>query len=454
MKIKRIITIILLILTFFIISSSLFSQTIERFPKPDFQSDYQRPNTKLTDPETNIFIYIDVLLLIIALSLASFFALKTRSRKNLFILMLGSLIYFGFIKKGCICSVGALQNVSLALFQQDYLIPISVILFFLLPLIFTLFFGRTFCAAVCPFGAIQDIVVIKPVKVPTALSEPLKIIPYIYLGLSVLLAGTGTGFIICQYDPFVGFFRFSGNFSMIFLGISFLILGTVVARPYCRFFCPYGILLKWMSFLSHKHVKITPTECNNCRLCETSCPTGAILAPDDLSGTVNSERNVKRIFLSLVILPIIVFLSGWSFSRISISLSNLNPTISLAEEILIDTPDKQSDKIKAFKTTGELKEQLISRAKKISSQFHRGGWIIGLILGFIIALKMILSSIRRRSTEYRIDTGDCVSCARCFEYCPFEMVRLGLISPDEIPQFVVPNPETLKEKRDLKNDRK
>ncbi|MHC5086583.1 MAG: 4Fe-4S binding protein, partial [Planctomycetota bacterium] len=38
--------------------------------------------------------------------------------------------------------------------------------FFFSPLVFTLFFGRSFCAAVCPLGVIQDLVLLRPLKVP------------------------------------------------------------------------------------------------------------------------------------------------------------------------------------------------------------------------------------------------------------------------------------------------
>ena len=43
--------------------------------------------------------------------------------------------------------------------------------FFLLPLIFALFAGRVFCAAVCPLGAAQDIVLLRPIKVPNWLAH-------------------------------------------------------------------------------------------------------------------------------------------------------------------------------------------------------------------------------------------------------------------------------------------
>ena len=123
---------------------------------------------------------------------------------------------------------------------------------------------------------------------------------------------------------------------MVLFGMSMLILGTVVARPYCRFLCPYGVLLSMMSRLSKRHVRITPDECNNCRLCEESCPFGSIKKPDDAAPPVKKDIDVRRLTLVFVLLPVLVFGSGWAGSRLNIPLSRLHATVSLAEEILLE----------------------------------------------------------------------------------------------------------------------
>ncbi|MHC4407171.1 MAG: hypothetical protein ACYTG0_46760, partial [Planctomycetota bacterium] len=48
-------------------------------------------------------------------------------------------------------------------------------------------------------------------------------------------------------------------------------------------------------------------------------------------------------------------------------------------------------------------------------------------IGLVIGVKMIHLSIRRRRIDYEPDRAGCVSCGRCFWYCPPEQVRLGLI---------------------------
>jgi NosR/NirI family nitrous oxide reductase transcriptional regulator len=416
----------------------VLSQVQERFPKPDFQSGYTRPDLLTPAPRAVAWEYLDIFVLVAALFLATYFAHKQRSRRNIFLLMVFSLAYFGFYRKGCVCSVGAVQNVSLAMFNPTYVIPISVIVFFVLPLVFTLFYGRTFCAAVCPLGAIQDAVVLKPAKIPEWLGSLLGVFPYIYLGLAVLFAATGAAFIICQYDPFVGFFRFGADFNMVIFGASMLLLGTVVARPYCRYLCPYGVLLNWMSNLSRRHVKITPNECNNCRLCEESCPFGAIKKADDEALPADKKGDVKRLAILLVMVPVIVFGSGWIGSRLDISLSRLHPTVSLAEEVLLENSGKRTemtDATKAFHASGKPAEELFAEAKSVQIRFRTGGWILGGFIGLVLCLKLGRLFIRRRQLEYDVDKGTCLSCGRCFAYCPYEQVRLGLMTPEEVKEL-------------------
>jgi NosR/NirI family nitrous oxide reductase transcriptional regulator len=418
--------IIALIFVLILIFSSL-SQVVERFPKPDFKSGYTRPLPTAPEPRSLGLEYLDVFVLLVALSLASYFALKLRSRKHIFILMVFSMIYFGFWREGCVCSIGAIQNMTYAMFDTGYAIPLTVVAFFVLPLVFALFFGRTFCAAVCPLGAIQDAAIVKPINVPTWLSEVLGLFPYIYLGLAVLFAANGAGFIICQYDPFVGFFRFGATFNMVIFGFSLLLLGTVVARPYCRFLCPYSVLLSWMSRLSKRHVSITPSECTNCRLCEESCPFGAIDKPDEAEMSESKPKSIRRLVMLFTLLPMIVIGSGWVVSHMHIPLSRQHSVVSLAEEILLEDSGQRTVstlETRTFRSLGKPTEVLLTEAREIQDRFKSGGWILGGFLGLIFGIKLVNLSVRKKHIEYTTNTGTCLSCARCFDYCPFEQERI------------------------------
>ncbi|HWI58565.1 MAG TPA: hypothetical protein VNZ22_15170, partial [Bacillota bacterium] len=137
----------LLLLFCFLTNPALSEQ---RFPPPEFETGHQLPVTTTPPARALWFQYLDVAVLFGCLTVASWLIYKKRSRKGLIGLSLFSLLYFGFWRKGCVCAIGSVQNVSLALFDHTYAVPLGVLAFFLLPLGFALFAGRSFCAAVCP----------------------------------------------------------------------------------------------------------------------------------------------------------------------------------------------------------------------------------------------------------------------------------------------------------------
>jgi ferredoxin len=392
----------------------------QRFPKPEFETGYIQPSPTTPEPRGFAMEYLDVFILFIVLSLASYFVIKTRSRKSILWLTIFSLIYFGFYRDGCICSVGSLQNITLSLFDPGYTISLAVLIFFMLPLLFTLFFGRTFCAAVCPLGAIQDLIVTKPARIPDWLNKVLGFFPYIYLGLAVLFAATGTDFIICRYDPFVGIFRLNAPFHMIVLGVSFLLLGLIFARPYCRVLCPYGVLLNWMSKFSKWHMTITPSDCIDCKLCSASCPFDAIDFPNK-NIKQDKNQNVRKFIIYAVILPLLVLAGGFSGAKSHLFLSKAHPDVYLAE-LLIKHPELKNDKdnidIQAFMESGKSFDQLAEDAVNIREKFYLGSTILGGFLGLVIGLILLNLLVHRTKLIYEPNKGNCYSCGRCMDYCP------------------------------------
>jgi polyferredoxin len=178
-----------------------------------------------------------------------------------------------------VCPIGSIQNVAVALTDPGARIPIVVIATFFLPLLVAVFFGRAFCGGVCPLGGAQELVLLKPLTVPHRLDQALSLLKYVYLGLAIwfaILPFAQREFLICRYDPFIGFFRRTGFAHMFAIGAGFLVLGMFVGRPYCRYLCPYGGLLAWCSRLAGRGVTITPNKELDCGLCANACPYGAI----------------------------------------------------------------------------------------------------------------------------------------------------------------------------------
>lgn len=398
------------------------SFAVQRFPKPEFESGHTQPPTLTPNPDAYWLDILDVVVLAGALSLISWMILKKRSRNGVFWITLFSVLYFGFFREGCICSIGAIQNVTLALFNPEYSIPVTVILFFVLPLLYTLLFGRTFCAGVCPLGALQDLVALKPMSIKLWLEKVLGVIPFIYLGLAILYAATSTDFIICRYDPFVGFFRIDATFMMFAIGGIFLLVGVFIARPYCRFLCPYGALLNIVSRFSWKHMTITPAECIQCRLCEDSCPFNAIEKPVQLKERESRKIAVRRYIILLGIVPFLILAGGFAGSKFHERLGLVHPKVKLAWEMQQGTnygeTDQEAFEITAFKGTGQTLDELYVEATEKLDEFYIGGWILGGFVGLVLGLTLLGLSVFRYKEDYTPNQGTCLSCGRCMDYCP------------------------------------
>jgi polyferredoxin len=147
----------------------------------------------------------------------------------------------------------------------------------------TLFWGRVFCSSLCPFGALQDFITrIMPKKwqleVPQAIHDKALTIKYGILALLVVTSLTFSDLSLFQYfEPFGTIFYFSRNMLLWAILAVFIVASMFVSRFYCRYACPLGAALGVTSFLSPFRIKRVQ-QCEVCKVCENSCPTGAIRA--------------------------------------------------------------------------------------------------------------------------------------------------------------------------------
>ncbi len=417
------ITIILPVLLLLAIAITDQSHAQQRFPAPEFESGYEYPEVAAPEPRTLALEYVDVMVLLGFMLLTSWLVIRKRSRQWILWLSVLALLYFGFWKGGCICAVGSLQNMALSFSDPSYAVSYTVIAFFMLPLAFSLAFGRVFCASACPLGVIQDLVVINPVRVPVWIQRSLGIFPFVYLALAVLYAATGTDFIICRYDPFVGIFRMGAEFHLVILGISFLLIGMFVARPYCRFVCPYGALLKVTSMFSKYHLSITPAQCIQCKLCSGSCPFGAIEKPTTGKLMDDMKGRSGKFLLYAALIPLLVLVGGLTLSSAHVFLAKAHPDVYLAhllieEPAIINDPDNLD--VQTFLASDRTLEELVVSAGEIQATFRTGTRYAGAFIGLVAGLFLVSQYVVRRRTDYEPNRGDCYSCGRCIRYCPVQ----------------------------------
>jgi NosR/NirI family transcriptional regulator, nitrous oxide reductase regulator len=408
----------------------------ERFPPPEFTEGHELPETEAPRCSASGDDWAMLGVFVVLLVTATFLTLKLRSRRGLWILAFISVLLLGFYKEGCVCAVGSIQNAALALGDPSYAIPLTVLAVFLLPLFAALLFGRVFCSSVCPLGAIQELVAIRPIKVPEWLDHSLGLFRHVYLALAVFLAGSGVAMLICRYDPFVGFFRLNGSATMIIFGAAILILGVFVGRPYCRYACPYGALLGILSKVSMRRPRITPAECVSCRLCEEACPYGAIQRPTTAPTSEIRNQGRRRLAIVLAIAPFLI-VAGAYFARFAaVPLSMMHPVVQASERMRMEELEivsETNDISEAFRKTGQTNEQLYKAAGEIQERLRGGLVYVGAYLGLVFAAKLIQLSIRRKREEHDLDPSRCFACGRCYAYCPVEQARRGLITEIPLP---------------------
>jgi NAD-dependent dihydropyrimidine dehydrogenase PreA subunit len=155
-------------------------------------------------------------------------------------------------------------------------------------------------------------------------------------------------------------------------------------------------------------------------------------APPATAASLRVDR--RRLALALVAVPVLIGLGVWLGGHFAGTASRLHPNVSLAERYLQvkDAPSKTGvltpDEL-AIERVRQAPRELLLEAARIRSRFEVGSRIFGGWIGLVVAAKLVSLALRRKRTDYEPDRGDCFACARCFEYCPNELVRRGIPLP-------------------------
>jgi polyferredoxin len=224
-----------------------------------------------------------------------------RSSRSLTFMAAIAFLYFGIVRGGCICPVGSVANLVVGLKTPNMLGRITLAIF-LIPLVAAWLFGRVFCTTACPLGTIQHLLYKRKkfIRLPRVFLL-LGIVSTVLILLATIHAALfRSRFLICELDPYrVLFFNGYAWFKqvsgmllhnpqpehVILLACSggiliytavILLIGWWIPRPFCRFVCPYGVLLGLLAMVAFRRRTIDSQSCVYCGQCEKACPVQAI----------------------------------------------------------------------------------------------------------------------------------------------------------------------------------
>lgn len=245
----------------------------------EFAEEVEEAGEKETDSIwANRNFTLSILVLFLTLIAGILVRFKTTRKLKTFML-LGSMIYLGFINGACPCMISSFQN-TIMYFMGIEVKPVLMLWFLgLIPL--TYFFGKVWCGWVCHLGALQEFIfrpgVLKVLqdRRSQVILKWVRIVTLVILIAQIITTRTN---IFIHYDPFkVAFNLFSANILGYVLLVIMLISSALIYRPFCRAFCPVGLILGWVSHIPGASKLSKNETCIDCKKCSTACNQNAII---------------------------------------------------------------------------------------------------------------------------------------------------------------------------------
>lgn len=161
--------------------------------------------------------------------------------------------------------------------------------------------GPVICGWVCPLGSIQEWLGKLGKRlfkhryntfVPARAHKVLRYFRFVVLVWVIYMTATSGKLLFENVDPYYALFHFwtseASLAGVIILAVT-LAASLFVARPWCKYACPYGALLGLFNKIRIFTIRRQPATCVSCRRCDRACPMNI-----DIS-TQRSVRDVQCI---------------------------------------------------------------------------------------------------------------------------------------------------------------
>jgi polyferredoxin len=214
--------------------------------------------------------------------------ITARNRKWIYMAAVG---VFGIIMGSDPSPMGTVKDAIVLLGAKGVIFPPRLIAFgiFLLMVVLA---NKFICSWGCQIGTLQDLIfrlnrdskdrngLFGQIKIPFIISNSIRVLFFLLL---IFVAFIWSLDIVEVIDPFKIFKpQVIGVAGGIFIGL-FLVLSLFAYRPWCHFFCPFG-LVGWLAEkISIFKIKVDYDKCISCKACSNACPSNvmdAILKQD------------------------------------------------------------------------------------------------------------------------------------------------------------------------------
>ena len=147
--------------------------------------------------------------------------------------------------------------------------------------------NKLICSWGCQVGTLQDALfrlnrneidnkgILKQYKPPFILTNTIRVGTFIFLILGTVLWGID---ILEPIDPFKIFKPAALGITGFLFIVSLFFLSLFIYRPWCHFFCPFGLVGWFLEKTSIYKIKVNYEKCIACGACEEACPSTVMQA--------------------------------------------------------------------------------------------------------------------------------------------------------------------------------
>ena len=184
------------------------------------------------------------------------------------------------------CPFGAVQTIFRSILDGSHLMRTGYSSQWVLLGVFTItiLFGAVFCGTLCPLGSLQEWIgklgrrLLKKRYNPSVPRRIDMLLKSMRIAILALLFFAVSGFIMWDIDFINPSYALSHLWtsvvplSAVAVLVLFLLLSLVYERPWCRWFCPYGLVLGALGRFGLFTIRRSDDRCINCKICDRACP--------------------------------------------------------------------------------------------------------------------------------------------------------------------------------------